>query len=165
MVTLARCALFVLALLLGACATEVAAPVAAAPSEQEVILRLDQGIVFATGELTEGAAMQASDLVALKNKGDVDLKSGVSPGSTDHLLMKVFHQDNLDIGPNAIFDNLDKVPSTKPDGTVIGEYMRRAVKKNGLVVQNNISPGYTKVWVKLYNAAGGQIVLHYIVIP
>ncbi len=173
-----------LLLLAAACATEAAAPVSTAPTEQRVILKIDQGIVFSTGTLTEGAAFQASDLVALAHQGDVDLKSGVEPGTTDHLLMKVFHQNNLDTGPNQVFDSLDNVPATHPDGSTPGDFLRRAAKGNGLVVQNNIScrrarrdhihrgtytnqrcvEGHTKVWVELYNAAGGQVVLRYLMI-
>ena len=156
---------FCSALLLGACATETAAPTETAPTEQKVILKIDQGIVFGTGELTESAAFQASDLVSVAHQGDVDLKSGVEPGTTDHLLMKVFHQNNLNTGPNQVFDSLDLVPATKPDGTNPGDFLRRAAKGNALVVQNNISDGHTKVWVELYNAAGGQVVLRYLVIP
>jgi len=160
---LSRCLILVLVAALVGCASDAAPTGDAAPTQQEVLLKIDQGIVFETGAITEGAAMQASDLVVMKHGDDVDLKSGVEPNSTDHLPMKVFRLGDQVTSQNAIFDDLDKVPATHPYTT--GDFLRRAAKGNGLVVQNNISKGHTKVFVDLYNAPGKQVRLHYLVIP
>lgn len=156
------CVLFALGL--SACAAEVADVGGGGPVKSEVVLKIDQGVVFSTGAITNGAAFQASDLVVVAHQQvDVDLKPGVEPNSTDHVLMHVFRTGDQATSANAVFDDLDSVPALKPSGAIMGDFLRRAGNGNGCVVQNNMSKGYTKVFVDMYNAPGKQVRLKYLV--
>lgn len=132
---------------------------------REVLLGLNEGVVFSTGEITKGASIKASDLLVFAHKGeDIDLKPGVDPQGTAHRQAKVFRDGDQPTSPNLVFDNLDQVPATIPDGSVQDDYLRRAARGNALVVENNVSGGYTKVFVDLYNKPGRNVRLHYVAV-
>ena len=150
--------------LVAACSSDENTGVSSAQSEKkEVILKAGDGIVFATGEITSGADRKGSDLVAQPRPGDIDLVGGVIPNSksTEKRQMHVFRIADQRLSKNEIFDELESVPDTVPDGTNKDDFLHKAAKGNGLVVENNLSAGYTKVFVVLV-PAGKQIQLHYI---
>jgi hypothetical protein len=152
------------AALLVACSSDDNSGVGSLEAEKkEVILKAGEGIVFATGEITKGADRKGSDLVAQPRPGDIDLVAGVIPDSksTDKRQMHVFRIADQRLSKNEIFDKLEDVPNTVPDGTNKDDFMHKAAKGNALVVENNLSAGYTKVFVVLV-PAGKQIQLHYI---
>ena len=143
-----------------ACAADDPADAAVASTKGEVVLKVNEGVVFSTGETTNGSP-QASDLIIYAHQSqDIDLKSGVEPNTTKHLQMRVFRTAN---NANAVFDNLDLVPQQKPTGLMLDDFLSKAANGNGCVVQNNISKGYTKIFVDTYNAPGKQVRLKYVV--
>ena len=137
--------------------------VGVATQKHEVILKAGEGIVFATGEITTGADRKGSDLVAQPRQGDIDLVGGVIPDSksTDKRQVHVFRTGDQRLSPNEIFKKLEDVPNTLPDGTKKDDFMHKAAQGNALVVENNLSAGYTKVFV-LMVPKGEQIQFEYI---
>lgn len=127
--------------------TAAADVVAAAPQgvSGEVTLGIDGAVVFDTGTVDPTGHHLTADLIAYKSGAGMDLKSGVPNGTTSHQPLRLFKTAG---GKPATYASLDEVPREVPAADEANTYVPKAAAGMGFVVQNNISSGYTAVWVK-----------------
>ncbi len=124
---------------------------------QEVQLAVNQGVVFAVGDVVPNASYLKVDLIVYKHgTSNFDLSAGGSSPS-DKMYMNTFKSG----GVRKIFGSFDEVPSTLPTAANYGEYVNTVKTGNGLVLANNIGDGYTRIWVKRVIASSGLVELQY----
>ena len=107
--------------------------------------------------MVPGASYLKVDLVIRKNgTSNFDIKAG-GTGPSDVRAMNTFKSG----GVRKVFKSLDAVPPILPTSANYGEYVNRVKTGNGFVIANNMTSGYTRVWVKQVIASAGLVVLQY----
>ena len=159
-------ALFILLVLsltlsLASCDAEDTQEVISTPQPQTVELHMDQGIVFGTGEVitNAGGKHQKLDLVVYKAGDSFQLKTGTE--GTTHMLMHRFTQGGLD----KAFASLDEVPTLYPDDADAGTYLNKPEAGSAVIIKNNMSADFTKIYVKSVGEDKQSLVIDYLVFP
>lgn len=116
----------------------------------EVTLGVDGAVVFGTGAVAAKGNHLTADLIAYKSGAGLDLKSGVPQGTTSRQPLRLFKTAG---GVAETFGSLADVPREAPAAADANAYVPKAAAGMGFVLQNNITEGYTAVWVK---DAGGS---------
>jgi len=138
-----------------AATTADAQPPADKPPASVLTLVPEQGAVFANvASLPAASAMQV-DLICYASSKTVDLQAGAGPTMANQKHLKLFRTPG---GTVAKFSSLAELP---PDLPVESDrdMVHHAAAGNGFVVENNVSPGYTRVLVK--DATKEKVVLEY----
>lgn len=110
----------------------------------EVTLFPGQGVNFATGELIYSANYANVDLYATKGSNFLKLTAGGISPTKSHPL-RWFQNSG---GFVQTFETIDQVPLSLPTEADAGQSIVNAKAYIGFVVKNNLSAGYTRVWIK-----------------
>ena len=149
-----------------ACASDDATGTTGAACPGELQVAINQGVFFdecrvLTTDTLPKVGLPTADLIVYKNKDGFDPWSGAKDGNTMPL-RKLTENDNNKIAK--IYASLADVPYRKPIATSVEDTQGRFfnVKTgNAAVVQNNVSKGWTKVWVKQAISASELLVLQF----
>ncbi len=118
-------------------------------------LRWDEGAVFMNGEVRSNASPLNVDLICYKASKTVDLKPGAGPTMANEKPMQMLRTPG---GTYQSFNSVDGIPSDNPkDGS--REMLHNAKPGMGCVLQNNVSPGFTKILVK--EATADSVTIEY----
>jgi hypothetical protein len=134
------------------------APPAAASPAAELTLLPEQGAVFANSAAVGQASPLKVDLICYASSKTVDLQAGAGPTMAKQKHLKLFRTPG---GTAATFGGLQELPADLPADDD-RDMVHNAEGLMGFVVENNVSPGYTRVWVK--EASAGNVVLQYQVV-
>jgi hypothetical protein len=132
--------------------TEGAKDVAPAAS---MTLKPEFGARFAESTAEAQSSPLSADLICYASSQTVDLQAGAGPTMAKQKHLKLFRTPG---GTVQKFGSLDEVPAEIPADTD-RDMVHHAKAGNGFVVENNVSPGYTRVFIK--DAGEGYVVLEY----
>ena len=152
------------ATLCGCASDPVTTNVALCPGELQV--KINEGLFFdecrlLNTETDPKISLGTADLLVYKNKNGFDLWAGSVDGVT--LPLKKL-TDNTGGQIPQVYKSLADVPFRKPIASLAGDAQGRffnVATGNGLVVQNNVSKGWTKVWVKQAISASELLILQF----
>ena len=151
--------------LMSACASDpVVNNIAQCPGELQV--KINEGLHFGecrvlNTETVPKVSLGTADLLVYKNKNGFDLWSGAVDGDT--LPLKKL-ADNTGGQIAQVYDSLADVPYRKPIASIAVDAQGRffnVATGNGLVVQNNTTTGWTKIWVKQAISASEMLILQF----
>jgi hypothetical protein len=138
-------------------ATEEAAP--AAPTSAVLTLQPETGAVFANGQALPEASPLKVDLICYASSKSVDLQAGAGPTMANQKLLKLFRTPG---GTTAKFGSLAELPDDLPQAGD-RDMVHHAQAGMGFVVENNVSSGHARVFVK--EASTEKVVLEYVLVP
>ena len=115
----------------------------------------EQGAVFANGASLPAASPMKVDVICYASSKTVDIQAGAGPTMANQKHLKLFRTPG---GTVAKFSSLSELPDELP-GPEDRDMVHHAAAGNGFVVENNVSPGYTRVLVK--EATQQKVVLEY----
>ncbi len=152
--------------MLSACASEQPAADSGPTCPYELQVTINQGVDFAgcrvlSSETEPKMSQQTADLIVYKNKSGFDFWSGEKDGSTQPLRII---KTNGGSGIPATYKSLDEVPYRKPLSSTPEDAQGRFFNVgtgHGCVVENTVSDGFTKVWVKQAISASELIVIQW----
>jgi len=121
----------------------------------EITLKPEQGAVFANGDVLSEASPLKVDLICFASSISVDMQAGAGPTMSKQKHLKLFRTPG---GTVQKFSSIDELPDELPKDDD-RDMVHNADAGNGFVVENNVSQGYTKVFVK--DADDGKAVLQY----
>ncbi len=139
----------------GAAATQPEEPAADKPASSKLTLSPEQGAVFANAAALPAASPMKVDLICYASSKTVDLQAGAGPTMANQKHLKLFRTPG---GTVAKFGSLAEIPPDLP-GPDDRDMVHHAAPGNGFVVENNVSPGYTRVLVK--EASQDKVVIEY----
>lgn len=134
-------------------------PPKAAPQSATLTLSPEGGALFGTGTVLPEASPLKVDLICYASSKSVDLQAGAGPTMAKQKHLKLFRTPG---GTTAKFGSIAELPAELPEDDD-RDMVHHAQAGNGFVVENNISGGYTRLFVK--EASTTKVVLEYLVIP
>lgn len=114
------------------------------PAVSELTLKPEQGAVFVEQKVLLNASPLKVDLVCYDSSKTVDLQAGAGPTMAKQKHLKLFRTPG---GTVKKFANIQEIPTELP-GDEDRDMVHHAETGMGFIVENNVSPGYTKVFVK-----------------
>ena len=130
-------------------------PAAAAAPVLELILKPEQGAVFANHAVVTEASPLKVDLICYASSKTVDMQAGAGPTMAKQKHLLLFRTPG---GTVAKFGSLGEMPDAIP-GDDDRDMVHNAEAQHGFVIENNLSQGFTRVYVK--EAGPSQVVLQY----
>jgi hypothetical protein len=138
---------------------EAGPPPAAAPPIGTLSLAPEAGAIFGSGAALPDSSPLKVDLICYASSKSVDLQAGAGPTMANQKLLKLFRTPG---GTTAKFGSIGELPTDLPqDGD--RDMVHHAQAGNGFVLENNITGGHTRVFVK--EASTAKVVLEYQMMP
>lgn len=153
--------LVLLTLLFGGCASDSQSDVGGSQCPGELQVKINEGLHFGecrvlNSDTVPKIAQTTADLLVFKNKDGFDFWSGTKDDETLPLRKLT--------SPKGPYKSLDEVPFRKPIASRVEDAQGRffnVTTGSGLVVQNNVTAGWTKVWVKQVIPASELVIIQF----
>lgn len=134
-------------------------PTPPAPAIGEITLKPEQGAVFVEKQAELNASPLSVDLICYDSSKTVDLQAGAGPTMAKQKHLKLFRTPG---GTVKKFGSIDEIPVELPEAED-RDMVHHAEAGMGFIVENNVSPGYTKVFVK--DGQDASVILQFQILP